>query len=100
MNLKKFKQTGIMEMTEEDASDPGTMLVINNLFAQQQNAWQEQVNEISELFGVSDLWASCIWYLRQRSRWTQALEDQLIQMAHDGEELPNMFEWPPEFWKK
>ena len=100
MNLKKFKQTGIMEMTEEDASDPGTMLVINNLFAQQQNAWQEQVNEISELFGVSDLLDSCILYLRQRSRWTQALEDQLIQMAHDGEELPNMFEWPPEFWKK
>ena len=99
MNLKKFRQTGVLEMTEEDASDPGSMLVITNLIAKQQQHWDEECREIAGLYGVSPLWAAAIWYLRQRSRWTQELENQLIEMAHNGEEVPNMFEWPPDFWK-
>ena len=96
MNLKKFKQTGMMEITQEDIDDPGTRTVINNIFAKQQREWGDECLEIAQLYGLSDLWAACVWYLRGRSRWTQELEDRLLEMAGNGENPPNMFEWPPE----
>lgn len=96
MNLKKFKQTGMMEITQEDIDDPGTRTVINNLMAKQQRQWGNECLEIAQLYGISDLWAAAVWYLRQRRRWTQELEDRLLEMARAGEDCPNMFEWPPE----
>ena len=100
MNLQEYKQTGMIELTEEDANDPGTMLVVTNLVDKQMQQWDRETNELSQLYFISKHWAAAVVYLRTRSRWTQALEDQLIEMARNGEELPNMFEWPPEFWKK
>jgi hypothetical protein len=37
-----------------------------------------------------------VWYLRQRSRWTQELEDKLITL-HDQGTRPNMCEFPDEY---
>jgi hypothetical protein len=88
MDLKYFKNTGLMNITEEDIEDPGTRMAINNIFAKQQKQWNDETVEIQTLYGISDLWASYIWYLRQRSRWTQELEDKVLKMAENNEELP------------
>lgn len=37
--------------------------------------------------------ASDVWYLRQRSRWTQELEDELIRL-HNAGTPPNINEFP------
>ena len=96
MDLQYFKKTGLMRITEEDIQDPGTRKVIENILEKQQHQWIQECDEVETIYGVSPLWAACIWYLRQRRRWTQELEDRLVEMAHNGENSPNMFEWPPE----
>ena len=96
MDLQYFKKTGLMKITEEDMSDPGTRTVIENIFQKQQVQWTQECQEIEALYGISSLWAANVWYLRQRRRWTQELEDRLLEMAREGEESPNMFDWPPE----
>ena len=40
--------------------------------------------KIKEEFGVSDETSSAIFYLRTRSRWTQAKEDELIRRDRAG----------------
>lgn len=44
----------------------------------------EQEKQIKEHFDVSDDTASAIFYLRTRSRWTQAKENELIERDHAG----------------
>jgi hypothetical protein len=52
------------------------------------NAWQDEqikyIQQIAEELNISDYWAMQIAYLRTRSRHTQELENQLIDMARNG----------------
>lgn len=52
------------------------------------------IKQLATDLGVSEEWASDIYYLRSRSRWSQGLEDELISMAKAGEARVNIFEWP------
>lgn len=95
MDLKKAKETGILEITKEDMDDPGTIKMVQHFLNKQQDEYVKQEQEIQDTLNVSEPYALAIWYLRTRSRWTQELEDKLIQMHNDGEKCPNMNEWPP-----
>lgn len=53
------------------------------------------IDKIGEAYGIDWSYASCIWYLRTRSRWTRELEFKLVDMAKNGEPAPNMNDWPP-----
>jgi len=48
------------------------------------------VQETAFEFGISVAAAEKILYLRERSRWTQEKEDELIRLARSGEELPGV----------
>jgi SOS response regulatory protein OraA/RecX len=67
---------------------------MNDLFDAMQDAFVAETKETAEELEVDDAFASAIVYLRSRSRWTQELEDKLIQMCKNGESVPNMCDWP------
>jgi hypothetical protein len=94
MDLKKYKETGAMDLSPEDFNDPGTMRVVDNLLQQKQNEWDKEKELISAALDIDFEWADCVWYLRTRTRWTQELENQLISMARNGETPPDMIGWP------
>lgn len=48
---------------------------------------------MEELGGVSAFCAMDVAYLRTRSRWTQELEERLIQEHKEGKKI-NINEWP------
>lgn len=75
----------------------------SNPTPEQMEAFQEVMNEhtehtnleiekIARDMGVSRNCAADICYLRSRSRWTQALEDELIALHKQGTP-PNIFEF-------
>lgn len=94
MNYQEWKETGKMKLSSEDINDPGTMLVVQNEMNKQHESWDKQIQTIIDVLNISYNYASSIWYLRQRSRWTQELENRLVQMARDGEECPNIMDFP------
>ena len=51
------------------------------------------IEELSEELGVSQNCAHQICYLRTRRRWTQELEDELIQLHKEGNPPDNIFEF-------
>ena len=98
MYITKFQETGVINLTQEDLDDPGTMRVVDRLLEQQHDSFQERIDTIGDQLELSDGWATAIWYLRTRSRWCQEYEDRLIAMARAGEDTPNMNEWPPDYF--
>ena len=56
----------------------------------------DHIQKLADKLGVSWEWASDIWYLRTRSRWTQELEGKLIQMAKSNQPHVNICDWPPD----
>jgi hypothetical protein len=70
------------------------------------DAWQESMvnyeKEVAKEFGISEWGATCVCYLRTRSRWTQEKEDYLIWLDKNGKELPNFnddFDVPVDYSK-
>lgn len=57
-----------------------------------QNALNQEAEKISKELEVSESCGMDILYLRGRSRWTQQLEDKLIQLYKEGNP-PNMCEF-------
>ena len=57
-----------------------------------QTAHNESCAKLAVELGVSDACAVDVEYLRSRSRWTQALEDQLIALHKSGKP-PNILEF-------
>ena len=53
----------------------------------------DYLNNLSEELGCSVGCAGDVWYLRQRSRWTQELENELISL-HNAGNPPNINEFP------
>ncbi|RDJ35011.1 MAG: hypothetical protein DWQ19_09255 [Crenarchaeota archaeon] len=96
MDLKKYKQNGVMDFNQKDVNDPGTMLMVQTLLDRQQDSWTQEYLIIRDEFNLTDEYALAIWYLRTRSRWTQERENHLIEMCHNGEDCPNINEWPNE----
>jgi hypothetical protein len=57
-----------------------------------QDAFIQEAKNISEQLGVSESCGIDILYLRGRSRWTQELEDRLIELYKQGSP-PNICEF-------
>lgn len=57
------------------------------------NELQEYFNNLAQELNCSFSCAMNVWYLRQRSRWTQDLENRLIELDKQGIQ-PNMNEFP------
>jgi len=57
------------------------------------NELQEYFNNLAQELNCSITCAMNVWYLRQRSRWTQDIENQLIELDNQGIQ-PNMNEFP------
>jgi hypothetical protein len=51
------------------------------------NVMDEYQETLASKLGISIQCASHVLYLRTRSRWTQKLEDELIQSHKDGKPL-------------
>ena len=66
------------------------------------NDWQEAtvlyIKWLAKELGVSENVAGDVWYLRSRSRWTQELENQIVEAAHRGCPINSVAicngEWP------
>lgn len=84
----------IIELGPSDLNNPERMLDLNELMDKLQMVYIQEIQAIAQKFDIPDSYASCIWYLRTRSRWTQELEDKLISMSKNSEPCPNMCEWP------
>jgi hypothetical protein len=97
MDYKRAKKTGVVELNQDDLNDPGTMKVVHNLLNRQQGQWVEEIQSIENTYNLDYSYAMGVWYLRTRSRWTQALEDRLIQMYREGKPCPNMNEYGTEY---
>jgi hypothetical protein len=63
--------------------------IYNNYY----NEMESYFSSLAEELGCSNSCAMDVWYLRQRSRWTQALEDELIRLHNEGNP-PNICEFP------
>ena len=48
------------------------------------NELQRYFEDLASKLGCSIGCAQDVWYLRQRSRWTQELEDRLIRLHKEG----------------
>ncbi len=62
----------------------------------QNDYYNELVTHLESLAEELDCSVGCagdVWYLRQRSRWTQELEDELISL-HNAGTPPNICEFP------
>jgi hypothetical protein len=57
------------------------------------NEMEEYLKSLAEELGCSVDCAADVWYLRQRSRWTQELENELIRLYNEGTP-PNICEFP------
>jgi hypothetical protein len=63
-----------------------------DLFQEFIDAFIQEAKNISEQLGVSESCGIDILYLRGRSRWTQELEDRLIELYKQGSP-PNICEF-------
>lgn len=77
---------------EFSGDDEDAIKSIQEVMNAQTDATNTEINKISNELNVSVSCAMDIYYLRTRSRWTQELEDELIDL-HDQGERPNMNEF-------
>ena len=76
-------------------NDEASMQEVYNLLDKVQDETAIYIQNLAKKLGVSESCASDIWYLRTRSRWSQELENYLIQMDKTGYPPTfNIFEFP------
>jgi hypothetical protein len=69
-----------------------TVDLVQEFINSAQDAFIQEAKNISEQLGVSESCGIDILYLRGRSRWTQELEDRLIELYKQGSP-PNICEF-------
>ena len=67
-----------MKNKVKSLADLGSLL--NSQADAEEIAWKDEVTDLVILLGVSEVCASDIVYLRTRSRWSPALEAELIAL--------------------
>lgn len=65
---------------------------INQIQDNYYNELESYLQSLAEELGVSSACAGDVWYLRQRSRWSQELENELIRLYNEGTP-PNICEF-------
>jgi hypothetical protein len=69
-----------------------TVDLVQEFINSAQDSFIQEAKNISEQLGVSESCGIDILYLRGRSRWTQELEDRLIELYKQGSP-PNICEF-------
>lgn len=77
---------GIKNPTKNDFDN------LTELMAKVQDEMVKYVNKLATELNVSESCAADVYYLRSRSRWTQELEDKLIELHRKGTP-PNICEF-------
>ena len=75
-----------------DPNDEQQMAQFQQLMAELHEAYDQESQSIAKQLVVSLGCALDVQYLRSRSRWTQELEDRLIQLHREGRP-PNIFDF-------
>jgi hypothetical protein len=88
--MKSFK----IVLNTDEIKDPKVIDAVSSFLDEVADANEREITMIQREMGVTNRYACAIWYLSTRSRWTQELEDTLINMCKDGIDCPNMNEWP------
>lgn len=68
---------------EIPVDDPEAMVEFQTFMNKVQAETDKYVCEMAKDMHIPVLLAYDIWYLRQRSRWTQALEDRILRCAKE-----------------
>lgn len=50
-----------------------------------QDAWTKEIEELAKTLGITLGATGDVWYLRQRSRWTQEAENEIIESGRNRE---------------
>ena len=87
-------ERNVMTFSAEIPRDSNSIEGFDKLMEAVREHNRKEVLKIQEQFSVTEKFAMAIRYLRTRSRHTPELEQQLIEMAHKGEDVPNMSNWP------
>jgi hypothetical protein len=58
----------------------------------QRDYFDAEISDLGSELNISEACAADVYYLRTRSRWTQALEEELIALHRAGTP-PNVFEF-------
>ncbi len=66
---------------------------INDFFDELNRGREKHVKKEAKRLEISKDCAENVVYLRDRSRWSQRLEDELIRMDKAGEPAPNIMEY-------
>jgi hypothetical protein len=81
--------TYCIELTNPTEEDMNTL---TEIMSKAQDEYVEYVQKFAEENNISTACANDIIYLRSRSRWTQKLEDELIQLYKEGNP-PNIMDF-------
>lgn len=88
-----------IELTNDDLNNPLAMEAFNEVMNAAQDAHVQHVEDVRKTLSVmhgqeiSEECASDVVYLRSRSRWSEAMECELIRL-HLAGTPPNVCEWP------
>ncbi len=78
---------------EVPVGDDAKMADLNEALDELVEATNRYIQKVAKELQVTEECATAVWYLRTRSRWTQAHETELIRLHRAGTP-PNIFDWP------
>jgi hypothetical protein len=82
-----------ISMNGDDLNDEKKMKAFQDAMDAYYDEMEMYTKELAKELNVSFACASSIEYLRTRSRWTQELENDLIEMDKKGLPMPNMCDY-------
>lgn len=85
-NANTFCASFSGEMNEEQKA------AMQEIMDAQADGYRDSVKGLSKELNISEACASDVWYLRTRNRWSQELENQLIEL-HQAGNPPNIMDF-------
>ena len=82
----------VITFGQDDLKDEAKMAAFQDLMDAHADSMVQYIRDVADELDITDECAADVVYLRSRSRWTQALEDELIRL-HDVGQAPNMGEF-------
>lgn len=73
--------------------DPKAMNEFQKMMDKIHDATTKYIKNLMVELNISQACAFDVWYLRTRSRWTEQLEIELIELHRNGNP-PNIYDWP------
>ena len=85
-------KTFCIKLNNDDLQDKQNMKVLQDFMDEVINELNKETNKIANELNVSIRCASDIVYLRTRSRWSEKLESELIELYKNGNP-PNIYDF-------